>query len=234
MAMFATTKRLADAVSLMNGLEARKFPLLLRRIVAKLHERGSGFTDAEQDKLAAMLSLAGAELATVLEACSYIFEKAVYEGAKSSKLQGSLQAVGLSEGCVAAFAAVWAEGAAAAKEKAKQKTIAGPRVLSSFAWRTNMHLAKSSTAKLKEQSAIFDFTTRPADAGAAGGAAAAAAAAAAAGGEAGGSGVTAGGSSAVDGTEQFAVELSHDELYQFFLDLERIQAQLDALGGGGQ
>jgi len=223
---FAVTSRLKDAVALMNATPAKKFPLLLGRIVAKLSVAGSAFTDAEQEKLAKVMALTGAELSTVLEAVAYIFEKAVYEGAKPSKLQNALAGVGLSTSCVGAFTAVWTEHRVAAKEAAAAQTIAGPRVLTGFTWRTNMHLAKSSTAKLKEQSAIFDFTTKSADKSSSdsgsngsdptdgeGGAAAGAAGAAGAADE-----------------EQFAVEMSHAELYEFFLKLERIQAQLDGLG----
>jgi COMM domain containing 10 len=197
MALFVQTKRLNDAVSLMNTLEERKFPLLLQRIVSKLHQRGTSFSDKEQEKLAKMLKLNQGELSTILEACSYVFEKALYEGAKTSKLQQSLETVGLEPPGVAAFCATWKEHSKQAVANAKENTIAGPRMLTSFAWRTDMHLAQSSTAKLKEQSAIFDFTTNGTDG---------------------------------KGEEQFAVELSHEELYDFFLSLERIQSQLDSLG----
>lgn len=200
------TSRLKDAITLMNSTPAKKFPLLLQRIIAKLHVSGSSFTDAEQEKLAKIMSLSGTELSTVLEAVAYIFEKAVYEGAKPSKLQQSLSAVGLTDSCISAFTSVWTEHRLAAKEAAAKNTISGPRVLSSFAWRTNMHLSKSSTAKLKDQSAIFDFTTRSADA------------------------KEMGKAQLNDDEDQFAVELSHAELYDFFLKLEKIQEQLDGLG----
>ena len=197
MALFVQTKRLTDAVHLMNTVSEKKLPLLLRRIVSKLQQRGSTFSDVEQEKLAKMLKLNQGDLSTILEACSYVFEKALYDGAKISKLQQSLEVVGLEPPGVAAFCEVWSESAKKAVEEARDNTIAGPRVLSSFAWRTDMHLAQSSTAKLKEQSAIFDFTTKSAD----------------------------------DGEEeQFAVELSHEELYDLFVSLERVQSQLDGLG----
>jgi hypothetical protein len=197
-ALFVQTKRLNDAVALMNTVSEKKLPLLLKRIVSKLHVRdGATFSDAEQEKLAKMLKLNQGDLSTILEACSYVFEKALYDGAKTSKLQKSLAAVGLEAPGIAAFCAVWSESAKQATEDAKANTIAGPRVLSSFAWRTDMHLAQSTTAKLKEQSAIFDFTTKDADG---------------------------------QGEEQFAVELSHDELYDLFVSLEKMQSQLDALG----
>lgn len=197
MALFVQTSRLTDAVTLMNSVSEKKLPLLLKRIVTKLSQKGQVFSDAEQEKLAKMLKLNQGELSTILEASSYMFEKALYDSAKVSKFQKSLEAVGLEAPGVAAFCTVWAEHAKKANDNAKANTIAGPRVLSSFAWRTDMHLAQSSTAKLKEQSAIFDFTTKGAD-----------------------------------GTkeEQFAVELSHDELYDLFVSLEKMQSQLDALG----
>ena len=215
---FAVTSRLKDAVALMNSTPEKKFPLLLGRIVTKLSSAGSAFTVPEQEKLAKVMSLTSTELSTVLEAVAYIFEKAVYESAKPSKLQKALAGIGLSTSCVSAFTAVWTENRVAAKEAAAAQTISGPRVLTSFAWRTNMHLAKSSTAKLKEQSAIFDFTTKSADSLNAGGLSNA--------------GSSKNGTEATEtmDEDQFAVELSHAELYEFFLKLERIQAQLDELG----
>jgi hypothetical protein len=196
-ALFVQTKRLNDAVSLLNALNEKKMPLLLKRIVAKLSSNDDPFSETEQEKLAKMLKLNQGELTTIIEACAYVFEKALYEGAKTSKLQKSLEAVGLEAPGVAAFCATWKEHSKQAVEEAKKNTIAGPRLLSSFAWRTDMHLAQSSTAKLKEQSAIFDFTTKDCNG---------------------------------DDEEQFAVELSHEELYELFVSLERIQAQIDGLG----
>ena len=52
MALFVQTSRLTDAVTLMNSVSEKKLPLLLKRIVTKLSQKGQVFSDAEQEKLA--------------------------------------------------------------------------------------------------------------------------------------------------------------------------------------
>lgn len=201
MSMFTITKKFGEAIGLINSLEAKRFPLLLKRIIGKVHVRSSStFTEAEQQQLQSLLSLNPVQLSTVLEACSYIFEKAIYENAKLKNLEASLVAAGLDPSRVAVFLQVWQANAAQVTNAMKKNTIAGPQVMSHFAWKTSMHMAQSSTAKLKEQSAIFDFALQSAD-------------------------------GAEGREESFAIEFSHAQLYDFFLSLERIQAQLDSLGG---
>jgi hypothetical protein len=81
----------------------------------------------------------------------------------------------------------------------------------------NMILGQSALSKQQEPTALFEFTVK---AGAGDSAAAAGAQAAAP-----------GGAMASAAPEKLCVEFSHEELFHFFGQLERMQQQLDALSG---
>ena len=108
--MFKVTAKLKAAIDLINGVSAEKFPLLLTRIIERLNVDGaSAFSEDEEAKLQSMLSLTGAQLHTVLEACAFIFEQAAYQSVSADDLLGHLTEAGMSESQAAAAVAVWRE-----------------------------------------------------------------------------------------------------------------------------
>ena len=106
----------------------------------------------------------------------------------------------MSESQAAAAVAVWRESSAPLLDRLRERTLGGPGVLTDSSWRMHLHMGQDGLTKLKEPSAIFAMALAdPTGAGSA------------------------------EAQEQFLTEFSHKELYDFFLKLERIQEQLDAL-----
>jgi len=197
--LFTATTRFKEATDLINTVDDKKFGLLLKRILEKLHlKREQLFNDTECGQLQAMLKLNGPGLSTILDGCSFIFEKASYETVSPDALSEGLTAVGMSASKAGVFADLWRREGKVVLGRLAETTISGPSVLSSFSWRANMKVGQSGAAKLRDPSVVFDFTTSDPDA------------------------------NNVD--TKFAVEFTHDRLYDFFLSLEKIQEQLDALG----
>ena len=113
--MFAETSRFKDAVRVANQVDKKRFGLVLQRLIGALGnsvEQGRKFfTEAEEVKLRDLLKLSQAELATLLEACAYIFETAAYERAKADRLHQDLTSSGIDAEHAAAFVSTWNEGA---------------------------------------------------------------------------------------------------------------------------
>ncbi|XP_031564733.1 COMM domain-containing protein 10-like isoform X2 [Actinia tenebrosa] len=127
--MFQATARLKKAVSLINDLDASRFPLLLNRIIQKLHLKDErAFSDEEENKLQSGLSLDVDDLHIVLETSAFILEQAAYHNAKPAVLQQQLQNIGLND------------------DK-----------LEAMNWRLNLQMAQASKAKLKLPNALFEF-----------------------------------------------------------------------------
>lgn len=62
--------RLREATELINGVSVQKFPILLTRIISKLHLRNEHiFSEAEQEQLCGLFALSTSQLTTVLESC---------------------------------------------------------------------------------------------------------------------------------------------------------------------
>ena len=96
MALFSATSSFTEAVKLINELDISKLPLLLTRIIQKLHlKEDSIFSADEEQQLCKLLSLSEADLDVVLGASAYIFEQAAYEQAKVETLEENLVAAGV-------------------------------------------------------------------------------------------------------------------------------------------
>lgn len=161
------------------------------------------FTEAEQEALAEMLGLTSAKLGTLVQACTYVMEKAAYLNCSSDELSLFLQEEAeLEKAHAECFGATWEEEGQHVVSKYQSYTIGCPHVLSSVDWQLRMNLAQSKLRKRKGCVADIKFALSSGDS-------------------------TSPESSQV--VDRFAVEFDHSELYQFFLQIEAIQASLDGL-----
>ncbi|XP_031564732.1 COMM domain-containing protein 10-like isoform X1 [Actinia tenebrosa] len=155
--MFQATARLKKAVSLINDLDASRFPLLLNRIIQKLHLKDErAFSDEEENKLQSGLSLDVDDLHIVLETSAFILEQAAYHNAKPAVLQQQLQNIGLNDDKVSSIVELWSANSKSVVRKLKQRSLA-PRQLEAMNWRLNLQMAQASKAKLKLPNALFEF-----------------------------------------------------------------------------
>lgn len=187
-----------------------KFPLVLQRVIRKLHlKSGKIFSEAEEAQLQALLSLNATNLHTVLEVCSYVFEQGAYHNAGVDKLGAQLKLAGVIDDSVEAFQRVWGSDGAAFMAALKERTLGGPLVLSSTKWQMGMQLGSTGAARAQATASLFEFSlSNPDDAAEA---------------------AAAGGGAEAPVAEKFFVEFSHDQLYDFFMKMEKVQEQIDAL-----
>ncbi|XP_073533088.1 COMM domain-containing protein 10 isoform X2 [Phyllobates terribilis] len=225
-AVFKETVSIKQAVSIINGMDAGKFPRLLSRILQKLHLKAEqSFNEEEEEKLQAAFLLDKQSLKLVLETISFILEQAVYHNLKTPVFRQQLENIHLEQSKIEAFASVWENSGPETVEKFRQRTFT-PKKLETTAWQLNLQMAQSTQAKMKSPQAVLELgvstedTKRRVLAGRSDG------------------GLCWMNKKSEDerlqletslNLEKIFVEFNHKELVEFYNKLETIQAQLDSL-----
>ena len=179
------------------------------------------FSPEEEAQLQSLLALDGSKLSTILEGCSYILEQAAYHQTSASSLSKQLVAAGVQEAQAAAFGRVWKGEGAALVAKLRTRSMGAPMVLNAAKWELHLQLGQSGLSRAKDARAMFELDLRDASNV-----------------EVGVSDDVARGSALIPYTwraqdtskaDNFMLEFSHDQLYDFFQKIERVQQQLDSL-----
>uniref|UniRef100_A0A8V5GHL4 Uncharacterized protein n=1 Tax=Melopsittacus undulatus TaxID=13146 RepID=A0A8V5GHL4_MELUD len=151
------TDSIRRAVSLLSAMDSGRFPLLLSRLLQKLHlKTESTFSEEEEEKLQIAFSLEKQDLHLVLETISFILEQAVYHNLKPASLQQQLQSIHLDQDKAEAFASAWAAAGQDTIEKFRQRVL-NPQKLETIGWQLNLQLAESMQAKLKSPQAVLEL-----------------------------------------------------------------------------
>lgn len=157
------TQSIKEAVTHINTIDVIKFSRLISRIIQKLHLKGERtFSEEEEQKLQAALSLDKQALSLVLETSAFILEQAVYHNVKPASLQQQLEAVHLNPDKAEVFSQIWATAGPELVEKLKHNIFA-PRKLEYVGWQLNLQMAQSSQARLKSPSAVLQLGLRNED-----------------------------------------------------------------------
>ena len=208
---FQVASRFRDAASIINKIPLEKFPLLLNRVIAQLYVRGASlFSEEEETQLKGLFSLSDEELRLVLDGCCYVFEQAAFTSTNPEALYAILLEAGFDETHGKALGRLWAAEAPAFVGKLKARTLGGAALVDTD-YHLNLIMGESNLTRLQEPTALFEFTvTKPV-------------------GQGGDADAGVGGDAEGGGVKKIGVEFSHPELYSFFTQIERIQAQLDGL-----
>ncbi|KAJ8285265.1 hypothetical protein GJAV_G00024830 [Gymnothorax javanicus] len=151
------TQSIKDAVTHINAIDANKFSRLLSRILQKLHLKAErSFSEEEEQKLQAALSLDKPALSLVLETISFILEQAVYHNVKPAAFKQQLESVHLDPEKVDAFAQAWASSGPETIEKVRQRIFA-PKKLEHVGWQLSLQMGQSAQAKLKSPLAVLEL-----------------------------------------------------------------------------
>uniref|UniRef100_A0A4W6C622 COMM domain containing 10 n=1 Tax=Lates calcarifer TaxID=8187 RepID=A0A4W6C622_LATCA len=152
-----------EAVTFINAIDVNKFSRLISRIIQKLHlKEERTFSEEEEQKLEAALSLDKQALNLVLETAAFILEQAVYHNVKPASLQQQLEAVHLNPDKAEVFSQTWATAGPELVEKLKHNIFA-PKKLEYVGWQLNLQMAQSSQARLKSPSAVLQLGLRNED-----------------------------------------------------------------------
>ncbi|XP_077989449.1 COMM domain-containing protein 10-like [Glandiceps talaboti] len=153
--MFQATGRIKKAVSLINEVDASKFPRILSRILQKLHLRDErSFTEDEEEKLQSALGLESDDVHLVLETIAFILEQAAYHSAKPTVLEQQLKNLELDDDKVIVFVKAWTANGKSVIDNLRHRTIA-PNQLEDVNWRLNLQMAQANMAKMKSPNAMF-------------------------------------------------------------------------------
>jgi hypothetical protein len=195
--MFALTPRFKHATSVLNSIDTVQAAFLFKLLEDKMSKiKGDAWiVESEISKLSTKLKINIFDLTTIIDVCTFIFEKAAYEGIASDSLSGELFQAGMDKAKCDFFCKVWKHAKPQFINRLAKRTISGPAILSAFSWKVNMNVGKNSVAKLQKSSIIFYFNTQNVN----------------------------------NNVSEFAITLSHENLYRFFASLELIQKQLDTL-----
>lgn len=151
------TTAIKKAVVLINELDTSKFPLLLTRILSKLHLKDERtFSEEEEEKLQSSLSLTDGDLELVIHTLEFILHQAAYHTAKPGLLGQQLQQIELEEEKVKVIVDAWKNAAADVVTKLRQRTIT-PKRLDEINWRLNLQMAQSNKSKMKLPNAMFEL-----------------------------------------------------------------------------
>ncbi|XP_034026525.1 COMM domain-containing protein 10 [Thalassophryne amazonica] len=151
------TQSIKEAVTFINTIDVNKLSRLISRILQKLHLKGERtFSEEEEQKLQAALSLEKATLSLVLETTAFILEQAVYHNVKPASLQQQLEALHLSSDKAEVFTQTWATAGPELIERSKHSIFA-PKKLDYVGWQLNLQMAKSSQHRLKAPSAVLQL-----------------------------------------------------------------------------
>ncbi|XP_070689405.1 COMM domain-containing protein 10 [Pempheris klunzingeri] len=157
------TQSIKEAVTFINAIDVNKFSRLISRIIQKLHLKGERtFSEEEEEKLQAALSLEKQALHLVLETSAFILEQAVYHNVKPASLQQQLEAVHLNPDKAEMFSQTWATAGPELVERLKHNIFA-PKKLEFVGWQLNLQMAQSSKARLKSPSAVLQLGLRSED-----------------------------------------------------------------------
>ncbi|XP_014908086.1 COMM domain-containing protein 10 [Poecilia latipinna] len=157
------TQSIKEAVNFINTIDVNKFSRLLSRIIQKLHVKGERtFSEEEEQKLQAALTLDKHALNLVLETTAFILEQAVYHSIKPASLQQQLEEIHLSSDKAEVFSQAWASAGPELVEKLKRNTFA-PKKLDYVSWQLNLQMAQSSQARMKSPSAVLQLGLRNED-----------------------------------------------------------------------
>uniref|UniRef100_A0A1A7Y4N5 COMM domain containing 10 n=1 Tax=Iconisemion striatum TaxID=60296 RepID=A0A1A7Y4N5_9TELE len=152
-----------EAVTFINEIDVNKFPRLISRIIQKLHLKGERtFSEEEEQKLQAALSLDKHALSLVLETSAFILEQAVYHNIKPAALQQQLEVIHLNPEKAEVFSQSWATAGPELVEKMKHNIFA-PKKLEHVGWQLNLQMAQSSQARLKSPSAVLQLGIKSED-----------------------------------------------------------------------
>lgn len=234
---FKIASRFREAAAIINTTPIEKFPLLLTRIVSKLHiSQARLFSDEEEAQLCSLFALSAEQLRLVLDGCCYVFEQAAFTSTGPEPLYAVLLEAGFDEPHGKALGRLWAAEAPGYMARLKARTLGGPALVDTD-YRLHLTMGESALTRQQEPSALFTFTVQGQGAGSS---SSSSSGSSSSGSSSSGSGVGSsvgfdgaeggGRAEGAEGLQKLSVDFTHAELYAFFGDLEKIQAQLDSLG----
>lgn len=155
--IFGQSANLSQAVALINGVDAKRTPKLLQKVLEKLHlQNEKTFSSEEEDALASAFELDTTALTMLLDTISFIFETVAYHQLEPEAVLKHTKAIGLSDAQSMLFAKAWnAKGSTVVDELRNRSFF--QKEATDVSWRLNLRLAQSTQSIVKEPNALFEI-----------------------------------------------------------------------------
>ena len=198
---FSIGTKFRKAAGCANQIPLEKFPQLLIRVTKKLHLKNESlFSKEEEEQLCSLFDLSEEALDLVLSASCYIFEQAAFTGSGPEALYTILLDAGFDESHAKCIGRIWAAEGSDYVAKLKTRPL-GSAALVDTDYHLNLNMSSNSLQRLQDPTALFELSISDSRA------------------PTDDTGIT----------NKLGLEFGHEQLYSFFNDLERVQAQLDKL-----
>jgi COMM domain containing 10 len=208
MSEFKFAKNFEQVAKVCNRIAVEKFPLLLSKLIKKLHVKGLRlFNDEERQQLQSIFDLNAKDLDLVLGGCCFIFEQAAFTSTGPEPLYTVLLNAGFDQAHGKVIGKVWAEEAPSFVDKLKNRNLGSPSLVDTD-YHLNLTLGVNDLSRLQEPTAIFEFSVSDPSKEIS---------------------TTSAHRDVEGGVGKVSVEFGHNELYDFFEKLESVQRQLDRL-----
>ncbi len=149
--------RFREAASVVNAVEISKFPLLLTKLIQKLHQRSSQiFNQAEEEQLKLLFGFSDDQLRVVLDSSSYVFEQAAFNAVGPEPMYDALVAAEVDEAHAKVFGRIWATEAPGLIVRLKSRSLGAPTLLESQ-YRLHIDTQEDGKAKGHEASAVLEL-----------------------------------------------------------------------------
>jgi len=162
-ALFVLTRRVKEALGLINALEESKLSVIVRRLVKRIGEKGAPFSATELEQLQEVLELAESQVDTVLEGCAFFLEQSAYHVIKPEQLSAHLQAAGMIQSHARAFSGAWEAEATGVLRRLRALSQGIHPTLESLDWRLHVQTASSGLTKLAEPRAVVSLKLKSHD-----------------------------------------------------------------------
>eukprot|EP01100_Stratorugosa_tubuloviscum_P002346 TRINITY_DN1548_c0_g1_i1.p1 TRINITY_DN1548_c0_g1~~TRINITY_DN1548_c0_g1_i1.p1 ORF type:complete len:229 (-),score=83.12 TRINITY_DN1548_c0_g1_i1:67-699(-) len=201
--LFELTSKFRSCINMINSVDTAKLPLILIRIAQTLHlKEERSFNEVEQEKLQQVTGLSETDVQLLIDGCSFILEQAAYYNVAANGLAHELKTAGLNQDKCAAFMKVWESEREKIVVDMREQTIQS-KVLDSVNWSMHLQMSQTIQSKMKSPSVILEFTTKSSN--------------------------TNNLEKKLNENENFKIEFNHQQLFDFFQNLDKIQQQLDGL-----
>lgn len=149
--------RFREAASTVNEVELSKFPLLLTKLIQKLHLRSSQiFNQAEEEQLKTLFGFTDEQLRVVLDSSSYVFEQAAFNAVGPEPMHDALVAADVDEAHSKVFGRIWASEAQSFIARLKARSLGAPTLLESQ-YRLHIDTQDDGKAKGHDASAVLEL-----------------------------------------------------------------------------
>lgn len=196
---FKIASKFREGSAVVNKLSVDKLPLLLQRLLKKLHTKNTElFNESEREQLKSLFGMQDELLAIVFNLSSFIFEQAAFTSTGPDALNSLLLEAGFDESHASIYCKVWAVEAPEFVAKLKNRNLGSLNLLSSD-YHLHLTMSDSTDAKKQDPTAVFSLQLGKVE------------------------------DEKTTSQESVILEFNHPELFDFFQNLDRIQQQLDSL-----